>query len=62
MMLSQYSVRIVKIPCHSKDMAFSIKCALFCSHGERLIVFEYEVLPDSNDTLRVNDSIDIEPV
>ena len=35
-MLSQCSVRILKIPCHSKDMAFSIKCMLFCCHGERV--------------------------
>ena len=23
-------------PCSSKDMAFSIKCTLFCSHGKRV--------------------------
>ena len=44
-MLSQHSVKIVKIHCHLKDMAFSIKCALFLfimKSGS--IVFEYETV------------------
>ena len=32
--LSQNSVKIAKIPCHSKDTVFSIKCALFYSRGK----------------------------
>ena len=33
------SVRIVKIPCHLKDMTFSTKCTSFCSHGKRVQLF-----------------------
>ena len=56
-MLSQHSVKIVKIPCHLKDMALSIKCALFLFSWENgSIAFKYEtVLPDSNNKLQAND-------
>ena len=44
-MLSQHYVKIVKVPCHSKDMAFAIKCALFLFSWENgSIVFEYEAV------------------
>ena len=50
--LSQHNVKIVKLPCRSKDMSFSIKYThSFVLVGKGLIVFEYEVLPDSDDTL-----------
>ena len=46
--LSQHSVKIVKIHCHSKDMAimaFSNKCALFLISWENgSIVFKYEAV------------------
>ena len=57
--VSQHSVKIVKIPCHLKDMAFSIKCTLFLFSWKsgliaHSIVFEYEtisdVVPDIDDT------------
>ena len=59
-MLSHQSVKIVKIPCHSKDMAFSIKCTLFLFSWE-INVFEYETakffvnfsLPNRDDKLRI---------
>ena len=56
-MLSQHSVKIVKIPCHLKDMAFSIKCTLFLFSWEYgSIALEYEtVLPDSDNKLQAND-------
>ena len=56
-MLSQHSVKIVKIPCHLKDVALSIKCALFLFSWENgSIAFKYEtVLPDSNNKLQAND-------
>ena len=44
-MVSQHSVKIVKIPCHLKDVAYSIKCTLFLfSWEDGLIVFKYETV------------------
>ena len=47
MMLSQHSVKIVKIPCHLKDniITFSIKCTSFLFSWENgSIAFEYETV------------------
>ena len=51
-MRSQHSVRIGKIFCHSKDMDifYYMRIVMF-SWEMGSIVFEYEVLPDSDDTL-----------